>query len=224
MGIFNKVGGKVLFLPGSTSTLKAKKIKENYEIILQKMGIEYITAEDFIKSAGWAALHFGLREELEELKKLNNQVFKTLGVKKIITNDPHTYYVLKQEYNIKVEHITETILKNIEVFGKRKGVVSYHDPCHLGRKSGIYNEPREILKQIGFHVVELIENKQNSFCCGQPLSWHAPKIAKGIGRLRMSEVNTDILVTTCPSCVLHLKNLRPSIEVKELSEVLLNER
>jgi Fe-S oxidoreductase len=44
--------------------------------------------------------------------------------------------------------------------------VTYHDPCHLGRFNGEYDNPRRILELLGCTLVEMPRNRDNSFCCG----------------------------------------------------------
>lgn len=65
---------------------------------------------------------------------------------------------------------TQTIWKAVESgklkLSKKSGKVTYHDPCHLGRYCGIYEEPREIIEALGFDLVEMEPAKEQSYCCG----------------------------------------------------------
>jgi Fe-S oxidoreductase len=85
----------------------------------------------------------------------------------------------------------------------RKKVV-YHSPCDLGRGSGVYDEPKEVLR----HISRLEKSKfedENSLCCGGSLanmkisSQKKNKIARD-AVAELTKVNPDILATACPLC------------------------
>jgi Fe-S oxidoreductase len=136
--------------------------------------------------------------------------------------------MLKTEYGLNVEHITQTVLKNLHRFDKNKFAgekITYHDPCHLGRYSDIYDEPRKILEYLGYEVIELKDNKEKSLCCGGGggLRGHDLATAKKIAKLRLKEVKTKRIISPCPMCYAHLKESAKDtdIEVIEFSEVLI---
>ena len=124
---------------------------------------------------------------------------------------------LNLKYDIKVKHITEVTAELIKE-GKLKfkqtpkdaGRITYHDPCHIGRHGGIYDQPREVIKAIpGIDFVEMEHNRENGLCCGSVLSRVGrPPAADAIGVLRMKEaeaVKADIVLTTCPCCEVQLR-------------------
>ncbi len=95
---------------------------------------------------------------------------------RIVTTDPHSYNTIRNEYpefaevapighytSVLVELISEGRLHVVKPLGKR---VTLHDPCHLGRLNGNYDEPRRVLELIGCELVEMPRNRDNSFCCG----------------------------------------------------------
>jgi len=71
-----------------------------------------------------------------------------------------------------------------------KEIVNYHDPCHLGRYSGIYEEPREVIKLLGGKIVESLFNRENAYCCGGGGGVRAnfPELAKAIAKKRVGSV------------------------------------
>ena len=47
-----------------------------------------------------------------------------------------------------------------------EAIVTYHDPCYLGRGNGIYDIPRSVLKKLTHHLVEMKRHKSFALCCG----------------------------------------------------------
>jgi Fe-S oxidoreductase len=86
--------------------------------------------------------------------------------------------------------------------------VTYHDPCHLGRYEGIYDEPRKIIEMLGGEIIEMKHNRNNSICCGGGggVRSNYEKLAKDIAQKRVEEVDDKCskLITTCPLCHLQL--------------------
>ncbi len=225
MGFFNRLFARnILYYPGCLTKFVLEDIMNNYRNILDQINIDFITLKEKEVCCGSPVLNAGYEQDFDELKRKNLQLFDEHGVKKIIVNCPACYHIFSKHYNFKVEHITQTILKKIDYFDMRfNEKITYHDPCHLGRYSDIYGEPRKILKKIGFKVVELEKNKQDSLCCGgggglkANYSGMANKIAKNI----LKNVKTKKLITTCPMCYAHFKENAKDVEILELSEVLI---
>ncbi|MDR0334857.1 MAG: 4Fe-4S dicluster domain-containing protein [Methanomassiliicoccaceae archaeon] len=109
--------------------------------------------------------------------------------------------------------------------------VAYHDPCHLGRHSGVFDEPRNILKKIkGVQLVEMERTKMNSRCCGAGGGYKSAfndfAVNVAVERIRDAEaVGAEILATACPFCVLNLaqgaKKIGSKVKVMDISEILL---
>lgn len=112
-----------------------------------------------------------------------------------------------------------------------KAKVTYHDPCHLGRHSKVYEEPRNILKKIkGVEFVEMERNRENSRCCGAGGGYKSAfnDFAVNIAMERIHDaeaVGAEVIATACPFCVLNLKagakKAGSNIKVMDISEILL---
>ncbi|MCW1301193.1 MAG: (Fe-S)-binding protein [Candidatus Nanoarchaeia archaeon] len=238
--IFHKFFGRnTLFYPGCLLKFLLPELRDKYSQILEKIGLDFIELEKIELCCGSPILSAGYPAEFKKVATKNLELFNKYGVEKIITACPACYRTLKFEYplvassNIQVEHISQTILRAMEEgklkYKSRGGVVTYHDPCHLGRYSGIYEEPRQILRKLGYKVVEMKLNREYSFCCGGGggVKANYPKLALEIAKdrvLQAMEVGAELLVTTCPMCYISLKGaseeLNNKIKVVELSEIL----
>jgi len=121
--------------------------------------------------------------------------------------------------------------KKLKFTKEVKAKITYHDPCHLGRHGGVFEDPREVLKKIpGVELVEMPRNRMGSRCCGAGGGYKSGfnQLAVNIAAERVKEAvatGADILVTTCPFCVLNLqagaKQIGASIKVLDISELLL---
>jgi heterodisulfide reductase subunit D len=127
------------------------------------------------------------------------------GCYRALTSD---YTENKHELNKPVRHISEFLSKSLDKLptGDFEGPVSFHDPCHLGRHSGVYDAPREVIERVsGKPVIEMERNRDNAMCCGNGAGLRTlfPEHAKKIGAERIHQatnVDARYLVTSCPFC------------------------
>jgi Fe-S oxidoreductase len=143
---------------------------------------------------------------------------KELGVKKIVTTCPGCYLAWKEEYKkfdkdlpFEILHSTELIadlikegkLKITKEYNKK---VIFQDPCDLGRHSGVFEAPREILKSIpGLELIELERERFDAYCCGGGGLCKAsyPKVAKTISTnvaTTYQDNGAEEIITSCPAC------------------------
>jgi Fe-S oxidoreductase len=176
----------------------------------------------------------------EMLVEDNLKVFHKYGISQIVTISPHCYNVLKNEYQdskIEVKHYTQYIAELVDTgklafSNKLEKVVTYHDPCYLGRHNGVYDEPRRILKSIpGVELVEMHDHRENSLCCGGGggRMWIETKKEERFSDLRINqalEVEAKVLVTACPFCTLNFEDSLltmdkgDELEIKDISEIV----
>ena len=105
------------------------------------------------------------------------------------------------------EFLTDIIDRDKLAFKKPlEKTITYHDPCELGRLSGIFEPPRKILENIpGVTFEELSNNKLNCNCCGNGggISSLEPEMAMNISLKKIDEIldtNAELLVSSCPNC------------------------
>ncbi|MFH0860680.1 MAG: (Fe-S)-binding protein [Candidatus Altiarchaeota archaeon] len=222
-GLFERLDfGNTLYYPGCLTHYVLPEIEKNYETLLRQVGVDFIVLPEF-NCCGSPVKNAGYEEDFNILCDKTLSILKKYSVSRIITNCPACYRVLS-DMGLKVEHVTQTLNRRIDrLKAKKSGKITYHDPCHLGRHSGIYNEPRNILKKVGFGVVELDNCRENGLCCGggAGVKTNYPEMSDRIAKDLLSRVKTERLVTPCPLCYKHLKDNSTNIEVLEFSEVLM---
>jgi Fe-S oxidoreductase len=124
-------------------------------------------------------------------------------------------------------HITEYLAGKKLDLKPYQGVITYHDPCHLGRHCGVYEAPRQVLKIIPeAQFREMPRNRDTAACCGGGGGVRSayPELSKAIAGRRVDEASfADLLVTTCPFCVNNLKagaDGRPTPQVIDLVQLV----
>ncbi|MEX2752885.1 MAG: (Fe-S)-binding protein [Candidatus Freyarchaeota archaeon] len=158
----------------------------------------------------------------EYLKKVFEKV-NSAGVQEVLFTCPACYRAFKYEYPrvlgvepnfecLTASEFIYTLLNEgkIPLRGRKSKEeeirVTYHDPCHLARYSGIYDQPRQILKSIdGLRLVEMPRNRENSWCCGVGGGVKAafPEFWQKTSEERIKEaqsIDASVLVTACPAC------------------------
>lgn len=243
MKMFNKIfRGNTLYYPGCLTKFVLKDIQDKYEKILKKQGIDFITLKDRELCCGSPVKNAGAGKEFKELAEKNLKIFKEHSVDRIITNCPACAAVFRNDYKeilgerwkIEARHVLEVIQINklpainhspTSSADKLPTKMTYHDPCHLGRVLGIYDQPREIIKKSGHELVEMDLHGQKSFCCGGGggVKSNYLDLSNEIAKDRMSQAKkteAECLITPCPMCYMNLKENSDEIDVKEMSEIL----
>ena len=209
--------------------------------ILNLAGIRWGIPTVDVNCCGESLKKVGDLELFDRLKNNNLDYFKSLGVSKIITVSPHCLASFKKDYgeDYEVLHFSELMAKLLSEgkltpkkdFGGLK--VTYHDPCYLGRHSGVYDAPRDILKSLpGVEFVEMKRSREQSMCCGGGGGGLWMEKAKGerLSDLRIEEALTtgaQVLATACPYCITMFEdssrtlNVDEQIKIKDVTELLL---
>ena len=142
----------------------------------------------------------GYKNEAIKLANKNFELFKKNSIKKIIVSSPSSYYMFNKIYpelirgwDIEVEHATITILRELRkrrIKQREKEIVTYHDTCRLGRYSGIYEEPRDVIKILGGDIIEMKLNRENALCCcgGGGMQENFHKLSNKMAQKRASRI------------------------------------
>jgi Fe-S oxidoreductase len=173
-------------------------------------------------------------------------MFQEAGIDHIVTGDPHDFYSFLHEYpkggkELKIEHSTQFLNRlmnegKLQLSLKIDKKVTYHDPCYLGRRSEVFEEPRELIKNIpGIILLEMEKSKENSDCCGMGGGRMWMEVPKGLvssqaiaeRRVKQAlDTGAEILLTACPFCKITLTDavkamkVEKSIQVMDITELI----
>jgi len=220
--------------------LKMIETAKNHLRLLNKMGIEPVVSNDEC-CCGHDAFWSGDEATFLSLAQRNLEAIKKSGAKTVIFGCPEGYSMFKEAYTDKlgplpfeVLHITEFLAKELpgsDLLFKAGApkTVTYQDPCRLGRRSGIYDAPRDLVNLVdGTCLAEMEHNRENAVCCGTTAWMQCSTCSKvmQIQRLKEAEaVGAQAIITACPKCQIHLtcakKNTNHDIDIIDLATYLV---
>jgi len=205
-------------------------IPQSFATVLSRASVRFTTLGGDEWCCGFPLLMAGQLKQAEPLIRHNVERMRALGISRLVMTCPscyhmwhHTYpQVLGEQLGFEVIHAVEVLRDLVvgpamSVYGgarqleltepRRTGVVTYHDPCDLGRKSGIFDAPREVLRRVpGFTFVEMQQSREYALCCGGggDLETFDPDLVQEVAAQRIAqaaEVGANFLVSACPQCV-----------------------
>ena len=173
----------------------------------------------------------------------NVDAVRALQAKRVAFTCPSCYHIWKHVYpsvlgedlGLELLHTTTLLDRLLDEgrleLGEWPMTVTYHDPCDLGRKSEVYDAPRNVLSQIpGLTLVEMDENREDAHCCGGGgnLESHNAELSKQVAQRRVQQAaatGAHVLVSACQQCERTLSNAarasRTRIRVMDVGEVVL---
>lgn len=217
------------------------KVTQSLVKVLDKAGVDYGVIGEDESCCGSEVRRLGEEGLFEMCDEENVELLNSYNVKRIVTVSPHCYNAFKKEYHglkYPVFHYTELLAQLLEngkldIGGELKKVVTYHDPCFLGKQNQIYDEPRYILTRIpGIDFREFDRCRERSLCCegGGGRMWvESESTEQRLAEIRVEdakELGAEIIAVACPFCLLTLedatkvKGIEEEMRVADILELL----
>ncbi len=237
----------VLYFAGCTASYRMLDLAKSTVKILDGAGVDF----DFLGPNEWCCgspfLRTGQLDISYDLITHNVDEFNNRGVETIVASCAGCYRTLHIDYpkwadalgldfDVEVKHTSQYMLElinegRVDLRDPMDMIVTYHDPCHMARHVGVYDEPREILKAIpNLELVEMENNRELAKCCGAGGGMRAQfsDMAIELAKIRADEalsIDAKLIASCCPFCRLNLsdgvKKAGSDIKVRDVSEIVL---
>jgi Fe-S oxidoreductase len=190
--------------------------------LLQQAGVKFAILGRDETCTGDPARRIGQEFLFQTLARTNIATLNRLGIREIVTACPHCLNTFRHEYpplggRFTVWHHSEYLARLVES-GRlsprpgRTARATFHDPCYLGRHNGVYEAPRQLLKQSAAAApVEMEQNRQRSFCCGGGggLSFVDEPPGQRVNHERARQAlatGAEVVAVGCPFCLTMLED------------------
>jgi Fe-S oxidoreductase/FAD/FMN-containing dehydrogenase len=219
---------KAVYFAGCTASYVEHDIGMASVRLLDAAGVDFTYLGNAESCCGTPMLVAGMWDVFEEVLRKNIQAVKRAGADTVISSCPacdmmwrHTYpewaEKLGIEYGITAKHYSEVLADKILAGeftfpdnGHKPCTVTWHDSCHIGRVSGVYEPPRQLIQAIpNTNLVEMTPNREEGHCCGSVLTLlKEPPVAAEIGKIHLDEAveaGAEKVLALCPCCEFQLR-------------------
>ncbi|MDD2898207.1 MAG: (Fe-S)-binding protein [Desulfuromonadaceae bacterium] len=242
---FDKDTTEYLFYVGCAGSFDSrnKHVTVAMTQLLDKAGVTWGILGKDEKCCGDSVRRLGNEFVFDKMARENVDTFRERGVTKVITQCPHCFTTLKNDYRqygleLEVVHHSEflrTLVQDgrlvLDKTTQEMGTTVFHDSCYLGRHNDVYDAPREVLSAAtGTAPLELERNRNNAFCCGAGggRMWMEEHVGERINLTRVNEAleqKPDTICVSCPYCMTMfedgLKDVKAdNVKVRDVAEVL----
>jgi Fe-S oxidoreductase len=227
--------------------VRALKVARAFATILNKVGVNYAVLGTREQCNGDSARRAGNEYLFNELASSNVELLNSIVPKRIVTTCPHCLHTLKNEYpafggHYTVIHHSQFIhelleggklrITSLQSSDEPNSVVTFHDPCYLGRHNHIISEPRLDITEVGLTLSELPRRGRKSFCCGAGGGQMWKEEEHGWERVnanRFKEAESTkagVLAVACPFCMIMLTDAKKAanseMQVLDIAELLVD--
>jgi heterodisulfide reductase subunit D len=218
-------------------------VPQSFVSLLDRAGTDYTTLGGEEYCCGFPLIIAGMGRDAHALMRHNVERVRALGARTLVAACPSCYHTWKHTYpqligeplGFEVVHETQYLaeLARVGAFHLRplERTVTYHDPCDLGRTSGIYDEPRQLITTIpGIELVEMADNREYALCCGGggDVEMADAEVSQAVGRSRIlqaQDTGAQFIITACQQCKRTLlgaaRKEKIRIRTLDVSELLL---
>ena len=221
-----------------------KKTSRAMVQLMQRAGIDFAVLGPSELCTGDPARRSGNEYIFQMLAMQNIETLDGMGVRKIVTQCPHCFNTLKNEYpqlggNYEVVHHSQ-FLEELVSSGQLvlagatlEERVTYHDSCYLGRHNDVYLAPRKVIGSLaGIEVVEMPRNGTRGLCCGAggARMWMEENIGKKVNAERSEEAvatGASRIAVACPFCYVMMddgvkgQGKDEEVKVQDIAEILI---
>ncbi len=210
---------EVVYFIGCVSSFypRVYSVPQSLVQTLERAEVEFTTMGEDEWCCGYPLYVAGQGDRLVELARHNVQQVRRIGARQVIFTCPSCYYAWTHLYpevvdvsGIHLQHATEYLAEMLAgdtlTLGPVEDIVTYHDPCDLGRKSGVYDAPREVLACIpGLEFREMAASRENALCCGGggDVEISDPTVTSGVAGRRVAQVQATgakFVASACQQC------------------------
>lgn len=185
--------------------------------VMDRAGVAFTTLGGEEWCCGYPLYVAGMRDQMVDLVHHNLESVRAVGARRVVFTCPSCVYAWSHLYpdvtstaGLEFLHATEFLARLLDqnqlVLGPVEEIVTYHDPCDLGRKSGVFDAPREVLAAIpGLELREMSMNRQDALCCGGggDVETVDPEVPSGVAAKRLAQVEATgakYVASACQQC------------------------
>ena len=238
-GALEKAKAEVIYFVGCVASFfpTTKKIPIHMARIMTKADVDFTILGGEEWCCGFPFIGMGTPDKMQTLMQHNREKIEEVGAKSVVFTCPSCYHTWKHLYQmagVELKHSTQMLydlVKDKRIKLKEMNVtVTYHDPCDLGRNSGIFEEPRQVLKSIpSLKLVEMAYNRQLSMCCGGGgnVEMVNPELSAKVAEMKLraiADTKADMVVSSCQQCLRTIatkaRRDKVNLVVKDLTELV----
>ena len=235
----------IAYFAGCTASYVEHDIAMATVRLLDSAGVDFRYLGKIENCCGIPMLVAGKWDVFVQTMKKNINAVKSIGASSIVASCPACDLMWRQvypqwakklgiDYDIKVKHYSEIVAEKIRkkefAFPDNNMApitVTWHDSCHIGRASGVYDAPRELISAIpNVTLVEMDYNREEAHCCGSVLTLiKDPPIAAEVGKIRLDEAvetGAETVLALCPCCEFQFRVTKEKknipIEIADLAQ------
>jgi heterodisulfide reductase subunit D len=219
-GVKGKTQAEVVYFVGCVSSFypQSYSVPQSVVQVLDRAGVNFMTLGGEEWCCGFPLIIAGMGDAAVESVRHNVEAVRKTGAKQLVASCPSCYHTLKHDYSrimgeplgFEVLHATELLEKIVSdghiQLEPLEETVTYHDPCDLGRTSGVYDAPRNVIRAIpGVNFVEMEHHHEYSLCCGGggDVEMADADLTAAVARRRIEEAKateSKVLLSACQQC------------------------
>ncbi|MFX1319938.1 MAG: (Fe-S)-binding protein [Promethearchaeota archaeon] len=239
----------IVYYLGCTTAYRHPEIAQATQQVLLALGFEpkFLSGPEGEVCCGSPLMRAGFTKTAKTLAERNVQAIAQSNAHTVLTTCPGCTRAFRKDYprlgvslpkKVRVYHITEFLNKYRKQLALMLNVVSksaptslvYHDPCHLGRELGVYDQPRQLLRLLpNTQLLEFSHHAEYADCCGGggALQITFPRLAEEITKRRLADAantSAEYLLSACPNCKRHFTETHSAdkepLQILDIMELL----